>query len=63
MNPWRRTTAMLFAAFAATVALGLPARASEPERPARTGTPQAVHSGPECFAGATAEQVSRANGD
>jgi hypothetical protein len=63
VNPWRRTTAMLLAALAATVALGLPARASEPERATRTGTPQVVHSGPECFAGATAEQVSRAGGD
>jgi hypothetical protein len=63
VNPWRRTTAMLLAALAVTVALGLPARASEPDRTARTGAPQVVHSGPECFAGATAEQVSRTKGD
>ena len=62
MNPWRRTAAMLAAAAAATVALGLPARASEPQR-TRSGAPAVVHSGPECFAGATAQQVSRANGD
>jgi hypothetical protein len=54
---------MLLAALAVTVALGLPASASEPDRTARTGTPQVVHSGPECFAGATAEQVSRTKGD
>jgi hypothetical protein len=63
VNPWRRTTAMLLAALAASVALGLPARASEPERTARAGPPPVVHSGPECFAGATAEQVSRSKGD
>lgn len=63
MNPWRRTTAMLLAALAVAAALGLPASASEPDRTARTGTPQVVHSGPECFAGATAEQVSRTKGD
>jgi hypothetical protein len=62
MNPWRRTTAMLLAALAASVALGLPARASEPQR-TRADAPRVVHSGPECFAGATAEQVSRASGD
>jgi hypothetical protein len=62
MNPWRRTTAMLLAAIAATVALGLPARASEPVR-TKGAAPQVVHSGPECFAGATAEQVSRAGRD
>lgn len=63
MNPWRRTTAMLLTALAAAAALGLPARASEPARPATTGTPKVVHSGPECFAGATAAQVSRKAGD
>jgi hypothetical protein len=63
MSPWRRTTAMLLAALAATVALGLPARASQPERDTRSGAPQVVHSGPECFAGATAEQVSRSGRD
>jgi hypothetical protein len=54
---------MLLAALAASIALGLPARASEPARTARAGPPPVVHSGPECFAGATAEQVSRAKGD
>jgi hypothetical protein len=63
MNPWRRTTAMLLAALGATVALGLPATASERERPAGTAAPQVVHSGPECFAGATAQQVSRGGRD
>jgi hypothetical protein len=53
---------MLLAALAATVALGLPARASEPAQ-TKGGAPEVVHSGPECFAGATAEQVSRAGGD
>jgi len=62
VNPWRRTTAMLLAALAASVALGLPARAAEPAR-TKGAVPQVVHSGPECFAGATAEQVSRASGD
>jgi hypothetical protein len=49
---------MLLAALAATIALGLPARASEPVR-SNGAAPQVVHSGPECFAGATAQQVSR----
>jgi hypothetical protein len=62
VNPWRRTTAMLLAAVAATAALGLPAPAAEPER-TRSAVPQVVHSGPECFAGQTAAQVSRASGD
>jgi hypothetical protein len=61
MNPWRRTVTMLLAALAAAVALGLPADVSK-ERTARAaapGAPQVTHSGPECFAGATADQVSK----
>jgi hypothetical protein len=50
---------MLLATVAASVALGLPARASDPVRARTAGAPQVVHSGPECFAGATAQQVSK----
>ena len=62
MNPWRRTAVILLAALGATIALGLPAGASERDAPRAAGssTPRVVHSGPECFAGATPEQVSRA---
>jgi hypothetical protein len=65
MNPWRRTTAILLAALGATIALGLPADASERHSPQASPphAPQIVHNGPVCFAGATAQQVSRANGD
>jgi len=62
MNPWRRTAVILLAALAATIALGLPAGASEREAPRRASSdaPRVVHTGPECFAGATPQQVSRA---
>jgi hypothetical protein len=62
MNPWRRTTVLLLAALGATVALGLPAGASERDAPrsAASNAPRVVHTGPECFAGATPQQVSRA---
>ena len=65
MNPWRRTTAILLATLGATVALGLPANAVERDaaRAATSKAPPVVHSGPECFAGATAQQVSSSKGD
>jgi hypothetical protein len=65
VNPWRRTTAILLAAFGAAIALGLPAGASERDasRAAASKAPRVVHTGPECFAGATPQQVSPAKGD
>jgi hypothetical protein len=65
VNPWRRTTAILLATLGATVALGLPAGAIERDarRAASSKAPPVVHSGPECFAGATPQQVSRSKGD
>ena len=65
MNPWRRTTVILLAALGATIALGLPAGASERDttRAANPTAPRVVHTGPECFAGASPQQVSRAKGD
>jgi hypothetical protein len=65
VNPWRRTMAILLAALGATIALGLPAGASERDtsRAADSKAPRVVHTGPECFAGATPQQVSPARGD
>jgi hypothetical protein len=62
VNPWRRTAVIVLAALGAAFALGLPAGASERDTPRRAGSnaPRVVHSGPECFAGATPQQVSRA---
>jgi hypothetical protein len=65
VNPWRRTAAILLAALAATIALGLPAGASERDasRAAGSKAPRVVHTGPECFAGAAPQQVSPSKGD